>query len=341
VFIESQMSEQKIPGLSLAVAKEGRIRYARGFGMADLEASVPASAETAYRTASIAKSMTATAVLRLMEQGKLNLDEPIQTYCPSFPEKKWKVTARQLLGHLGGVRHYRSDGESRGTAHFYSVEDALQIFKEDPLIHEPGTAYAYTTYGFNLLGCAVEGASGQYFMPFLEEVVLAPALMIQTRTDDHFALIRHRARGYMRVDPEDIDSLPDHMKNRVRAGDILNAPMHDTSMKVPGGGLVSTAVDLVRFALALNEGLLLKKETLDLMWTSLKTSLGKPTGYGMGWFLGEEDGKREVYHSGSQAGTKTLLLLNPDEGIVIAAMCNLQNANLNPIVDGIRRLVAE
>src|SRR4030095_6501447 len=158
-LIEKEMSAKGIPGLSVAVGVEGQVRYAKGFGMADLENGVPATATTVYRTASIAKPLTATAVLQLVEKGKLALDAPIQAACAAFPEKAWAVTARQLLSHLGGVRHYRP-GEPENTRHYESITDTLAVFKDDPLLHEPGTKYSYSTYAFSVLGCAIEGASG-------------------------------------------------------------------------------------------------------------------------------------------------------------------------------------
>ena len=159
--VSAQMARDHVPGASVAVAVGERVVYANGFGLSDLENSVPAKASTVYRLASISKPITATAVMQLVERGKLDLDAPIQKDCPAFPEKRWGITLRQLLGHLGGVRHYGSPGEMRSTRHYTDVVTPLAMFKDDPLLHEPGTAYSYTTFGYNLIGCAVEGASGK------------------------------------------------------------------------------------------------------------------------------------------------------------------------------------
>ena len=255
--IASEMARQSIPALSIAIAVNNRIVYANGFGFADLENFVPARADTLYRTAPIAKPMTATAVLQLVERGKLDLDAPIQQYCPAFPEKNWPVTARQLLGHLGGVRHYKCGDEATGKKHYFSVVESLELFKDDPLLHEPGTAFRYTTFGYVHLGCAIEGASGMSYLDYMQKNVFDPAGMHRTGPDDVHRILPNRARGYVVLDEDDYESLPDAAKADAEVGALYNASLHDTSMKVPGGGLGSTAVDLVKFALAHNTGLLL------------------------------------------------------------------------------------
>ncbi len=335
--VTDQQQQQNIPGISVAIAVAGELRYAKGFGKADLENDVPVTTATRFRTASIAKPMTAVAVMQLAEQGRLNLDAEIQMYCPAFPKKRWPVTVRQLLGHLGGVRHYQRPGEASGTEHFFTVRDSLRLFADDPLLHEPGTRYTYTTYGYVLLGCAVEGASGISYEEYMQKNVWGPAGMEHTRTDHHFLLIPGRARGYSKVDAGDYNRLPGHMKSQVRVGQLMNASLHDTSMKIPGGGLLSTASDLVRFGLAVLEGRLVKPETREAMWTRQKTNDGNGTNYGLGWSLGttQQRGLPIVSHSGGQAGTSTLLVIVPEQKIVVAVMTNLQGASTGPIVGGI------
>ncbi|MEX2187336.1 MAG: serine hydrolase domain-containing protein [Pirellulales bacterium] len=167
------------------------------------------------------------------------------------------------------------------------------------------------------------------FIDLLSENVFKPAGMNDTRQDDQQAIIPGRVRGYLRQSAKDIETLP--AGNRRKAGDLYNAPLHDTSSKIPGGGLLSTAPDLVRFALAMNARKLLKDEMLAAAWTSQKTKDGKETGYGLGWRIGEVGGHRAVSHGGGQAGTSTFLLLLPDDGVAVAAMCNLQGVKLEPM----------
>jgi CubicO group peptidase (beta-lactamase class C family) len=337
--VKQEMTRQNIPGLSIAVATDNRIRYANGFGMADLENSVPAKATTAYRTASIAKPITAAGVMQLAERGKLDLDAPIQKYCPAFPEKPWPVTARQLLAHLGGVRHYAKPGEASGTEHYFTVTDSLKLFKDDPLLHEPGTKFHYTTYGYSVLGCAIEGASGMSYEDYMRENVFKPAGMERTRLDNHYEIIPDRARGYMKFDIRTFTQFPESVRAKVNPGQIFNAGLHDTSMKVPGGGLVSTAVDLVKFAIAMQTGALVKKGTLEQMWVAQKTRDGKETGYGLGWGVGSAQGMKLVSHSGGQAGVRTYLSYLPEKGIAIAVMTNVEGADPAEVVKQVGRIL--
>jgi CubicO group peptidase (beta-lactamase class C family) len=338
-IVETERVKEKIPGLSIAIASGNRVVFAKGFGLADVEHSVPATPETVYRTASIAKSMTATAVMQLVEQGKLDLDAPIQKYCPAFPEKPWRVTARQLLGHLGGIRHYKSNRESSGTQHFDTIVSSLAIFKDEPLLHEPGTKYSYTTYGYSVLGCAIEGASGKSYAEYMQERIFQPAGMSQTGIDNFRRIIPHRARGYAILNAAGFLQLSEAERRIVKPGEIFNASLHDTSMKVPGGGLVSTAGDLARFAIAINTLALVNQKTRLEMWTTQKTRDGQATGYGLGWEVKGEGERMLVSHSGGQAGTSTLLTMMPSKGTIIAVMANLQGAGLGNMVGQIGRLL--
>lgn len=338
--ISTEMSRYSIPGLSVAIVVDNQLVYANGFGFADLESSVPARADTVYRTASIAKPMTATAVMQLAEQGKLDLDAPIQEYCPEFPEKQWPLTARQLLGHLGGIRHYNSSEEATGKEHYWSLVDSLELFKDDPLLHEPGSKFRYTTYGYSVLGCTIEGASGMPYEEYMEKNIFVPAGMHTAHPDNIYVIIPNRARGYQKVTEDVYAQLPESAKRIAEVGRVYNASLHDTSMKVPGGGLVASAIDLARFAIAINTGKLLPKEVVEQMWIRQKTTDGAETRYGLGWFVGEVNGTRLVIHGGGQAGTATFLGLRPDEGRAVAVMCNLQRTPVRLIVRNIRMALA-
>lgn len=338
--VERERVRLKIPGLNIAIARNGRLLYEKGFGMADLEQQVPATPDTRFRTASIAKPITATAVMQLVERGALDLDAPIQKYCPAFPQKPWPVTARQLLGHLAGVRHYTRPGESAGTEHFFALVDSLKLFKDDPLLHEPGTKYEYSTYGYSVLGCAIEGASTMTYPDYVRGHVFEPASMSHTDIDHVFLIRRGRARGYQLLDEEGYARLPPAAKTIAKPGEIYNAVLHDTSMKIPGGGLLSTASDLVRFALAVRDGKLVKPESVAAMWSMQKTRDGKDTGYGLGWGLRMTDGKLTgVSHGGNQAGAASALRLAPADGDAIAVMTNLEDAPLGTLLNNLATVI--
>lgn len=307
--ITAEMSRQNIPGVSVAVVTDNQLRWANGYGLADLENFVPAKAATVYRLGSISKPITAVAAMQLVERGKLDLDAPIQKYCPAFPQKPWPITARHLLGHLSGIRHYKG-AEIESTRHYTNLVDGLHIFKDDPLLFEPGARYSYTTYGYTVLGCAIEGASGMGYVDYVRENILLRAAMDRMRPDDVFEIIPNRAQGY----------------RRTQTGELRNSGLADTSYKIPGGGWCSTVVDLARLAIALQSDGLLKRETREQMWTRVKTRDGKPMDYGLGWAITEREGIKLVGHGGGQQRVTTYLLILPEKRAVVALMTNLEGA---------------
>lgn len=325
-LISQEMSRQNIPGLSAAVASGGEIAWSAGFGLSDVENFVPAKAATVYRLGSVSKPITAVALLQLWEAGKIDLDAPIQRYVPSFPHKPWPVTVRELLGHLGGIRHYDGQPEINSTRHYPELAAALRIFQDSPLAAEPGTRFLYTTYGYVLLGVAIESASQMRFMDYLRARIFGPAGMDRARQDHVYAIIPNRARGYA------LSS----------TGQVQNCSLADTSNKIPGGGLAATAEDLVKFGLAVRSAKLLKSSTLDMMFTSQKTRDGKPTDYGMGWNISATNRRKVVSHTGGQQGVSTILVMVPRDGIVVALMCNLERASLRELAQKIAQsLVTE
>ena len=249
--------------------------------------------------------MTATLVLRLAEEGRLHLDAPVQAHCPTFPMKLWPVTSRQLLSHQGGIRHYR-DGERPMTRRFESVEEGLALFKNDPLEFEPDTGILYSTYGYTVLGCVVEGVTERPFAEALKEGVFIPAGMTRTQPDEVRALIPNRARGYTRNEQ----------------GHLVNAALADVSYKVPGGGLSGTAPDVARFGLALLSGTLLEPESLERMLTLQRTRGGNSSGLGLGLYVEKRNGRREAWQDGNQTGASGVLYLRPDDALVVAMLTN-------------------
>jgi CubicO group peptidase (beta-lactamase class C family) len=318
--INVAMHRYGIPGLSAAVAAAGGARLSAGYGMADLENAVPAAPFTIYRLASVSKPLTATAVLQLAAKGKLDLDAPVQRYVPSYPEKQWPLTCRQLLCHQGGVRQW-TDEEFHNTRHHASLMEALEFFKNDPLVFEPGTRTLYSSLGYNLLGVAVENASGQGYVDYMRENVFVPAGMETAGVDDVFTLIPHRAQGY----------------RKAPGGELFNSPLSDTSNRVPGGGLVATAEDVVRFAVALHSGALLNREMREQMLVRQRTRDGKPTGYGLGWTVSAERPPREVYHIGGQPRVSTVLYLLPESGVAVVFLSNLEGVG-TPLLELARQV---
>jgi len=329
------MAASNAPGVSVAIVQDGELVWSQGFGMADLENSVPATADTLYRLGSVSKPITATAALVLSERGQLDLDAPIRKYCPAFPEKPWPITTRQLLGHLGGIRYYRvpetpysvsqTDPEVGNTRHFQDgIDGGLKFFANDPLVAPPGTHFNYSTQGYTLVGCAIEGASGRKYADFVRDSVLTPAGMLQTRPDDRFAIVPHRTRFY----------------SKNESGAVVNAEFLDASYKVPGGGLLSTATDMARFEVAILKDLLIKRTTRDMMWMPQMPSdgLGRMV-YGLGWQMGTTDNVAGVGHGGSQQGTSTMMLIAPDARAGVVVLTNSDAAGAPRLATEVLRIL--
>jgi serine beta-lactamase-like protein LACTB len=308
---EALRQEVKSPGLSAAVAVDGKVVWAEGFGEADVEGRVAVTPESRFRLGSISKLFTVTAVARLVEAGRLDLDAPVQRYAPSFPEKDQPITPRQLAGHLAGVRHYAPPDFLRPSKRYARVVDGLEIFKDDPLLFPPGSKYFYTSYGYNLLGAVVEGASGKDFWTTIDEQVLQPLHLAASGVDDPDRILPGRVRFYAR----DTD------------GTLKNEKPIDSSSKWPSAGFLSTPSDLVRFASAQVVDGYLKPETRALLFTSMKTSAGEETGVGLGWRIGTDAaGRRFYHHGGAIDGGRAFLLIYPEEKIAVALLANLSGA---------------
>jgi CubicO group peptidase (beta-lactamase class C family) len=311
------------PGLSIAIVQNGQLVYANGYGFADLENSVPATSETRYRLASVSKPITAVAAMQLFEQHKLDIDAPIQKYCPAYPTQSAPITTRMLLGHLAGIRHYKEGeaglSELNNTTHFADpIAGGLSFFKSDPLVDAPGTHFHYSTQGYTLIGCAIASASGQSYVDDVEHNVFVPAGMTSTTVDDRFALIPHRTRFY----------------RKTADGKIQNAEFLDSSYKIPGGGWLSDAPDLARFEIALMDSKLVSPATLTLMTTPLKPADGSEDHYGLGFdvYTGEAllniNGKKykTIGHAGGQQGTSTMILMVPELKFGVVVLSNLDGA---------------
>jgi len=313
------VSESGVAGLTVTVGIDHEIVWSEGFGYADLEQQVPIDpALTRFRVGSTAKSMTAMALGQLHESGSLDLDVPVQTYLPDFPEKESPITTRMLAGHLGGVRHYNGD-EFFSNTPYASVSDALVIFKDDPLVVPPGTEFSYTTYGYNLISAVIESASDQEFLTYMSENVFGPTGMDRTTADHVVPLISYRSRYY-----------------RLEDGQLVNSPWVDNSNKWAGGGFLSTSEDLVRFGFAHLSDQFLQPDTIEMMWTSQLSGAGEPTGYGIGWGMRTDDhGRQLIGHTGGSVGGTTNLRIYPDEGLVIAVIANTSQADLGTLTDSI------
>lgn len=329
------MASTHVPGLSVAVVENGEFEWSSGFGSADLENNVPASEHTLFRLASISKPLTATASMQLYEHGQLDLDAPVQKYCPAFLVKPWPITTRQVMGHLAGIRHYKTgldDMEIGNTKHFENpIQAGLDFFKNEPLLAEPGTQFHYSTQGYTLVGCVIEGASGSRYVDVVRQNVFVRAGMKETQVDDRFAIIRNRTRFYQKTE----------------SGVVQNADFLDSSYKIPGGGWLSSAEDMAHFEVAILNDKLIKRSTRDLMWTPLKpsatpsdgSSQAKRSGYALGWGVGDIDGVAIVAHTGGQQGTSTAFLIAPVQNAGVVVLTNMEGTDADKLAREILKLL--
>lgn len=304
-IVRAELAQGPTAALSVGVTR-GDQRWVCAYGQRDLARRLPATPRTTYRMASITKSFTAVAVMQLVEQGKLDLDADISTLVPAYPRKQWPVTVRDLLGHLSGVPTY-DGGASSNTVKPMSTAEALAVFADKPLAFEPRTRYLYTTWGFNLLGAAVEAASGQSYRDYLREHVFQPAGMAHADLDIIATRDEHQAAGY-----------------RVADGVLRPSRFLDVTSRFGGGGTRATVGDMLAFGRAVLAHTLVSREAMGRMQASMATSDGRLTDYGMGFATYPLRGHYLVAHAGGQPETTTLLVMFPAEDTVIALATNVE-----------------
>ncbi len=316
------MEKSSVPGMAISVSKKGNLVLSKGYGWADVEQQVAVNpAQTKFRIASISKTLTADALMQLVEAGKLNLDKPVQTYVPTFPEKRWPITTRMVAGHIGGIRHYRAN-EFLSTKYYPNVSEGLDIFQNDSLIYQPGTQYRYSSYGFNLVSAVIEGAARVDFLTYMQLNVFDRLGMRNTVPDIVTKVIENRGRYYERTN-----------------NGVENSPAVDNSYKWAGGGFLSTSEDLIIFARAHSNTEYLSKSSIKGLITSQKTSDGKETKYGMGWRTDiDKEGYPWFGHTGGAVGGTSKFMIYPNEDIIVVVLTNLSDARLGDLPEQIAQI---
>ncbi len=316
--VDAQFAALAVPGMSVAVVDDGRVVWAGGRGVAVLETGAEATSQTVYRVGSVSKPIAATAVVRLAVRGAVSLDGPIGDVISGLPGHIAPLTARQILSHTTGIRHYHYEkGEKENARVFPSVDAAIRIFGvlDEPLGFAPGTDYLYSTYAYNLLAALVPAADGRSFAMALQDEVFTPAGMETSSCSAHGAgsgqVGPGRAGQYRRTDD----------------GRIVPAPAVDLGWKLPGGGVLASVTDLARFAIALDDGTLIAPDDAARLgvYTPVRLPDGRSTGYGLGWHVvGEPDGGTWVGHGGGATGGAAYLFRRPAERFAVAVICNLE-----------------
>ncbi|WP_151087566.1 serine hydrolase domain-containing protein [Hymenobacter baengnokdamensis] len=312
-LLQEYQQTQAIPGMQVAASLRGQMLLSEGLGYADVARQLPVTTTTRFRVGSVSKSLTSVALVQLAATHRLELDAPVQRYVPGFPASGSPITARALAGHLAGIRHYRpGDGhDALRTEHYQTATQALAVFQNDPLVAEPGTRFFYSSFGWNLLGAVIEGASGEPFLHYMQRAVWQPLGMVYTSGDRADSVSSDRSRLYSK-------------------GSQL-AIADDVSYKYPSGGMLSTAEDLVKYGNALLGKAFLTPAQKRLLFTSQATHDGRSTHYGMGWRLETtRSGHKLYWHDGVVNGGSASLLLYPDDDLVVAILANSrQGATLN------------
>ena len=302
-LVEEFRKQHRLPGVAASVQLGDRRVWTGTSGFANRNHQLPVEPSTAFRVGSVSKSLTAVALGLLIEEGSVDLDLPVQNYVPSFPIKpEGEITLRLLASHQSGVPHYeRSDFVNK--EHYNSATHALDKFQDRPLLFRPEADFTYSSFGWNLLGAALEGASGQNFLELMRERVFGPLELRHTLPDRPD--IEGRAVPYARL-----------------AFLTFRAPKIDNSDAWPSAGFVSTTEDLVTLGEAMLDARLLSKPTIDLLWSKTTTGSGEATDYGLGWQWTELAGRPAVGHGGSHVGATANLWILPAERLVISVATN-------------------
>jgi CubicO group peptidase (beta-lactamase class C family) len=313
-FIKSKMKERQIPGLSLAVIRNGKIVKAKGYGLANVELNVAATPETVYRLASTGKLFIATGIMLLAEEGKLSLDDPVSKYLAGTPDAWQKITARHLLSHTSGVAK-----EAPGYDDFKIQNDANVIKTAYllPLLFQPGEKAAYSNLGYFILGEIISKASGKPWSEYLNERVFKPLQMNATRTTSMADIVRNRASGY------------------VINGDKLQNVQIPLALR-PSGAFLSTVLDLAKFDAALYRERIIKKSSLEQMWQPVKETepgdeLIKGAAFGFGWVTAQVNGHRAVWKSGSNAGFRPVFLRFVNDNLTVVILANGERVRQTPL----------
>ncbi len=320
-FVQAEMRKQQIPGLALLVSRQGRPIRTQGFGLSNVELSVPTTPESIFQSGSMGKQFTATAVMMLVEEGKVGLEDPLIRYFPEGPAPWKQVTVRELLSHTAGFTDYPKDFDMRKD---YTEAQLLEMVEAIPLAYAPGTNWVYSNLGYLTLGILIHKVTGEFYGDFLRERIFEPLQMSTTRIIDEADIIPNRSAGY-RLDHG-------KLKNQEWVSPAVNT--------TADGSLYFSILDLAKWDAALYTVKLLKKTSLEQMWTVAKLRNGQPNSghYGFGWFIDSKNGHHVVEHEGQWQGFETQISRYVDDGITIVVLTNLGDAKPEQIADGVAKI---
>jgi CubicO group peptidase (beta-lactamase class C family) len=320
-YVKAEMQRQNIPGLALLIARDGNIIRAQGFGVSNVEHQVPVKPETVFQSGSMGKQFTATAVMMLVEEGKIGLDDPITKYLKDAPTTWKSVSVRHLLSHTAGFTDYPDNFNFRAD---YTEDQLLKIISGVPLAFAPGTKWSYSNLGYATLGILIHQVTGKFYGDFLQQRIFHPLGMETTRIINEADIIPNRAAGYRSVKGE--------LKNQEWVSPTVNT--------TADGSLYFSILDLAKWDAALYTEKLLKRSSLEQMWTPAKFNNGSPNPdhYGFGWYITSDHGRRVVGHSGAWQGFKTHISRYVDDKLTIVVLANLAGSDPKRISDHVAEI---
>ncbi|HXY04448.1 MAG TPA: serine hydrolase domain-containing protein [Terriglobales bacterium] len=320
-YVQSELQRQHIPGVSLLVARDGKIVRAQGYGLSNVELQVPVKPDTIFQSGSVGKQFTATAVMMLVEEGKIGLDDPVSKYFKGAPAAWNEVTIRELLSHTAGFTDYPKTFDFRKD---YAEAQLLKIVEGIPLAFPPGTKWSYSNLGYLTLGIVIHQVTGEFYGDFLQQRIFKPLDMTTAQIISEADIVPNRAAGYRLVKGE--------LKNQEWVSPTLNT--------TADGALYFSILDLAKWDAALYTEKLLKRSSLDQIWTVTKLKNGEPNSgqYGFGWFILTKSGHRVLDHGGSWQGFKSHISRYVDDKLTVVVLANLEQADPGVIADHVAKM---
>ncbi len=308
-LLEEAVNKDHCVGIAATYSIKGETIWESATGLANTENGTPYQLNTRNRIASICKPMTAVAIMQLVENGKLVLDDKVVEYLPKFPVTN--ITIRHVLNHSSGIGAYKNGKERENYTNYKSFQDAIDIFIERDLLFEPGTAFGYSSYAYNVLGLIIEKVTELSFESYMQENIWKPAGMLDTGIDRFGEKGMEKSKLY-------------HKNSK---GKIKSAKETNLSDRIPAGGCYSTTPDILKFGNAVLNGTLISIESVLLMQENLGLKK-EGNGYGLGWYLYGDNNKLGVIfgHNGAQLGTSSWLLLIPEKEAVVVVISNTSGA---------------
>ena len=317
-YVQSELTRQHIPGIALGIYRDGKIVTAKSYGLANVELNVPVKAETVFQSGSIGKQFAATAVMMLVEEGKINLDDSITKYFPDAPATWQNIKVRNLLSHTSGVSEYESDEKTKpgGPVNMrtdYTEEQFVKMIESFPTEFAPGEKWVYTNSNYVLIGAIIRKVTGRFYGDFLQERIFKPLGMNSTRIISEEDIVPNRAAGYRLVNGQ--------LKNQEWV-----APLFNTTAD---GALYFNVLDIAKWDAALYTEKLIKKSSLDQMWTPVKLNNGSVNkdGYGFAWGVHSINGHRVIEHGGSWQGFHGHIARYVDDKLTVVVLTNLDSAH--------------